>query len=115
MKARYITISETELNQRIRSTVEAELIKYKDEVYDKVTWDVFQQALAVCFTALELMGWRKKRLAEFQQKVEAAAQIITTGVMGREYSTRQALKHLHEAYGIKFEQDDYDGEREETA
>ena len=111
MKAKYITISEAELDKRIR----AELTKYAGECYDKVTWDVFQQALAVCFTALEMMGWRKKRLARFNEKVEAAAAILCTGVLEKEYSTKTALDHLRDKYGIIFDEAIYNGTGEEKA
>ncbi len=111
MKARYATFSVQKIDKEIRKEVLKELDKYKNEVYDNVCWDVFQQALAVCFTALELMGWRKKRLHRFQDRVEDVCHLLLHGVMGREVTTKDAIKHLHDAYGIDFEQSVYDDQR----
>lgn len=111
MKARYATFSVEKIDKEIRKEVLKELEKYKNDCYDAVVWDVFQQALAVCFTALELMGWRKKRLHRFQDRVEDVCHLMLTGIMGREVTTKDAIKHLHDAYGIDFEQSVYDEQR----
>jgi len=107
VKSRYATFSVQKIDKELRKQVLIECEKYKDECYDKVCWDVFQQALAVCFTALELMGWRKKRLQRFQERVEDVCHLMITGVMGREVTTKHAIQHLHDAYGIDFEQSCY--------
>lgn len=115
MKSHWGTVSMTKLDKELRKQVIVEVDKYKNEVYDAVCWDVFQQALAVCFTALELMGWRKKRLQRFQDRVEDVCHLMITGIMGREVTTKQAIQHLHDAYGIDFNQSVYDDQRgEET-
>lgn len=111
MKSHYGCVSMTKLDKELRKQVLIECEKYKDECYDAVVWDVFQQALAVCFTALELMGWRKKRLKRFQDRVEDVCHLMITGIMGREVTTKDAIKHLHDAYGIDFEQSCYDDQR----
>ena len=108
MKAKYATVSVSKLDKEIKKGVLKELEKYKDEVYAKVTWDVFQQALAVCFTALELQGWRGKRLRRFKDWVDDACNLMFHGAMGREYTTRQALDRMKEVYGIDLKESKYD-------
>ena len=111
MKARYATFSVEKIDKEIRKEVLKEVDKYKNEVYDNVCWDVFRQALAVCFTALELMGWRGKRLHRFQDRVEDVCHLMLTGVMGREVTTRDAIQHLKDAYDIDFDRSCYDDQR----
>ena len=112
MKSQWVTISKTELDKKIHNLAMAELEKYKDELYDAVKIDVFNQALAVCFTALELMGWRKKRLTDFFNQVDDVTNLMYTGIMGRETTTRDAQKHLKEAYDIDFSKSRYDYDEE---
>ena len=100
MKSNWRAFSVTDIEKQINQGVERELVKYKDEIYAKVEWDCFCQALACCFTALELMGWRKKRLTEFKDKIDDVTHMMYTGVMGREFSPHDALQHLKAAYGI---------------
>lgn len=100
MKSRYRAFSVTDIEKQINEGVERELVKYKDELYAKVEWDCFCQALACCFTALELMGWRRKRLTAFKDMVDDVSHMMYTGIMGREFTTRDALKHLKDTYGI---------------
>lgn len=114
MKARYATFSVEKIDKEIRKEVIKEVDKYKNEVYDNVCWDVFRQALAVCFTALELMGWRGKRLHAFQDRVEDVCNLMLHGAMGREITTKDAIRHLKDEYGIDFEQSVYDGQRGES-
>ena len=54
------------------------------------------------------MGWRKKRLTDFLHQVDDVTHMMFTGVMGRETTTRDAQKHLKEAYGIDFSESRYD-------
>lgn len=72
-----------------------------------MTWDVFQQALACCFIALEQMGWGKKRLTDFKNKVDDVTHMMYTGFMGREVTTRDALQHLKDKYGIDLNESQY--------
>lgn len=112
MKARYQTYSVSQVENQIDAAVQRELTRYKDEIYDKVTWDVFKQAIAVCFTALEWMGWREKRLKAFRKQVEEVCHVMLTGVMGKEVTTRDALQHLKDAYGIDINDSIYDDQKE---
>ena len=107
MKAHYQTFSVTKIDKEIRKGVKQELTKYKDDIYDKVTWDVFQQALACCFIALEQMGWGKKRLTDFKNKVDDVTHMMYTGFMGREVTTRDALQHMKDKYGIDLNESQY--------
>ena len=115
MKARYGTFAVSDIQKQIDAAVQEELSKLTDEVYAKVEWDCFCQSLACCFAALELMGWRKKRLTEFKNKVDDVTHMMFTGVLGREYTTRDALLHLKEAYGIDLTESQYKEEYEEDA
>lgn len=108
MKAHYATISQTELDRKVHELAMQKLEEYKDELYDKVKMDVFDQALAVCFTALELMGWRKKRLTDFLHQIDDVTHLMYTGALGKETTTRDAQKHLKDAYGIDFSESRYD-------
>lgn len=113
MKAHYATVSQTELDRKVHELAMQKLEEYKDELYDAVKIDVFNQALAVCFTALELMGWRKKRLTDFLHQVDDVTNLMYTGIMGRETTTRDAQQHLKEAYGIDFHVSRYKYDDEE--
>lgn len=113
MKARYKTFSVQQIDKEIRKAVIDECEKYKEECYDKVQWDCFQQALAVCFTALEMHGWRGKRLREFKNWVDDACHLMVCGAMGREYTTKDALKRMKEKYGIDLKESQYNYEEGE--
>lgn len=108
MKSRYKSFSLTQLDKEVKKAALDELEKYKDEVYSKIEWDIFQQALAVCFTALELHGWRGKRLRQFKDWVDDACHLMFCGAMGREYTTKDALKRMREQYGIDLTKSQYD-------
>jgi len=115
MKSYITSYSVTQLQKEIDKVSMKTLREYKDELYDKVNWDCFQQALAVCFTALELMGWRKKRLTRFKDAVEEVTHMMYCGVMGREYTTRDALQRLKDVYGIDLEESHYKEEYDRDA
>lgn len=104
MRAYWQTYSKSKLDNKIQADVESALTQYKDEIYEKVEWDVFKQAMAVCFIALEWMGWKRKRLRKFYGQVEEVCRMMETGIMGREVTTRDALNHLKDAYGIEFKE-----------
>lgn len=103
MKANWQTVSRSELDKKVHELAMKELERYKDELYKAVNDDVFNQALAVCFMALEMMGWRKKRLTDFLHQVDDLTHMMYSGVMGRGATARDAQDHLKKAYGIDFE------------
>lgn len=121
MKANWATVSRSELDKKVHELAMQELEKYKDELYKAVNDDVFNQALAVCFNALEMLGWRKKRLTDFLHQVDDLTHMMYSGIMGREATARDVQQHLKEAYGIDFEislyADEYeaDAAKEESA
>ena len=116
MKSRYGTFSVTKIEKEIERGVREEFHRYSDEIYEKIRQDIFEQALAVCFTALEFMGWRKKRLTDFKNQCDEVCHIMFTGIMGREVTTLDVLQHLKDAYGIDFNESNYDyGEGEKDA
>lgn len=115
MKSYIKSYSVAQLQKEIDKMSMKTLREYKDELYDKVNWDCFQQALAVCFTALELMGWRKKRLTRFKDAVDEITHMMYSGVMGREYTTRHALQRLKDVYAIDLEESHYKEEYDRDA
>lgn len=115
MKSRWKTYSVTQLDKHAVEVANQELRKYRDKIYEDVEWDVFQQALACCFIALEHMGWRKKRLTDFKNAIDDVTHMMYTGIMGREVTTLDALKHLKEAYGIDFSESKYKAEYDRDA
>lgn len=115
MKAKYITISETELDRRVHELSMKKLDEYKEELYKAVNDDVFNQAMAIAFSALEMMGWRKKRLTDFLHQVDDLTHMMYCGIMGRETTARDAQAHLKEAYDIDFTISLYDAEYEADA
>lgn len=115
MKSRWKTYSVTQLDKQAVEVANQELRKYRDEIYEDVEWDVFQQALACCFITLEHMGWRKKRLTDFKNAVDDTTHMMYTGIMGREVTTRDALRHLKEKYGIDFSESRYKDEYDRDA
>ena len=115
MKSYIKTYSLSGLQKEIDAATQKTLAQYKDELYEKVQWDCFCQSLACCFIALEQMGWRKKRLTAFKDKVDDITHMMYTGIMGRQMTTRDALKHLKEKYGIDLEESQYKEEYERDA
>lgn len=110
MKAHYATISQTELDRKVHELAMQKLEEYKDDLYDAVKVDVFNQALAVCFVSLEQMGWGKVRLLRLFDMIDDMTHMMFTGIMGREMTTRDAERHLKETYGIDFTESRYDHE-----
>ena len=115
MKSYIRAYSESDLSKRISKATEKTLTEYKDQLYSAVEWDCFQQALACCFIALEQMGWRKKRLTAFKDKVDDVTHMMYTGFLGREVTTRDALQHMKDAYGIDLTESQYKEEYERDA
>lgn len=108
MKSHYATVSQTELDQQVHKLAMQELEKYRDELFEVMQIDVFDQALAVCLYALEQMGWGKTRLTRFKDQVDDITHMMYTGIMGREMTTRDAQRHFKEKYGIDFAESQYD-------
>ena len=115
MKSYYGTYSTAKVQKQINASARAEVDKLTDEIYAKVEWDCFCQSLACCFLALEQMGWRKKRLTEFKNMVDDITHMMYTGIMGREFTTKDALQHLKETYGIDLYESQYKEEYEADA
>ena len=114
MKARYVTVSQSELDEKVHELAMKILQEEKDVMYEAVRIDVFDQALACCFIALEQMGWRKKRLTDFFNMLDDVTHMMYTGIMGREMTTRDAQKHLKDTYGIDFSYSRYDYDEDES-
>lgn len=107
MKSNWAIVSASKLDKNVKAGVMKELERYKDDVYEKIEQDVFEQAVAVCLYALELEGWRGVRLRRFVQQVDDACHLLTESVLGRHITTRDIQKHLQDAYGIDLKKSRY--------
>lgn len=107
MRSHYATVSQTELDRKVHELAMQKLEEYKDELYDAVKVDVFNQALAVCFVSLEQLGWGKVRLLRLLDMIDDMTNLMFTGIMGREMTTRDAQKYLMDKYGIDFKKSKY--------
>lgn len=110
MKSNHVTMNRTQLDKRVHELAMQMLNEYKDELYEQVNIDCFNQAMAVCFMALEMMGWRKKRLTAFLHQIDDLTHMMYKGALGRETTARDVQDHLREAYGIDFSISLYDDE-----
>lgn len=108
MKANYATMNVTQLDREIKKGVMKELEAYKDEVYEKVTLDVFEQAIAVCLYTLEAeQGWKETRLRRFVVQLEDTCHLLTQDIFGKKITTRDILKHMKEKYNIDLSESRY--------
>lgn len=108
MKANYATMNVTQLDREIKKGVMKELEAYKDEVYEKVTLDVFEQAIAVCLYTLEAeQGWKETRLRRFVAQLEDTCHLLTQDIFGKKITTRDILKHMKEKYNIDLSESRY--------
>lgn len=97
MKARLVTIGESE----IRKQVAEEFDKLKDKVYENAIKDVIPQFTAVCMCILHReYGFGEKRLKHFLNSLNAEFEIMDCGVLGREYSPEDCLNFLKNEYKI---------------
>lgn len=110
MKSNWAIVSASKLDRNVKAGVMKELERYKDDVYEKIEQDVFEQAVAVCLYALEMNGWRGVRLRRFCQQVDDACHLLTETVMGHHITTRDIQDHMKEHYGIDLKETRYQWE-----
>ncbi len=97
MKARLVTIGESE----IRKQVAEEFDKLKDKVYENAIKDVIPQFTAVCMCILHReYGFGEKRLKHFLDSLNAEFEIMDCDVIGREYSPEDCMNFLKNEYKI---------------
>ena len=98
MKARLITIGESEIRQR----VEEEYQKKKDQIYESVIQDVLPQFMSVCMVELNKeFGFGEKRLRSVLDGVKDHFKLMDgVGILNHQYSTLDCLTYLKEKYGI---------------
>lgn len=101
MRARTITIGETELRRMIHKEVD----KQRDLLYTEVTMDVLPQLMSVCLYALELKGYRKQRLQGFLDDVRAAYGLLDKGVTGKTFNPEDLINHFKAAYNIDLDKE----------
>lgn len=97
MKARLVTIGESE----IRKQVAEEFDKLKDKVYENAIKDVIPQFTAVCMCILHReYGFGEKRLKHFLDSLNAEFEIMDCSVLGKEYSPEDCMNFLKNEYRI---------------
>lgn len=103
MKARLITIGESEIRQR----VEEEYQKKKDQIYESVIQDVLPQFMSVCMIELNKeFGFGEKRLRSVLDGVKAHFKLMDgVGILNHQYSTLVCLTYLKEKYGIDLDKE----------
>ena len=103
MKARLITIGESEIRQR----VEEEYQKKKDQIYESVIQDVLPQFMSVCMVELNKeFGFGEKRLRSVLDGVKDHFKLMDgVGILNHQYSTLDCLTYLQEKYGIDLDKE----------
>ena len=103
MKARLITIGESEIRQR----VEEEYQKKKDQIYESVIQDVLPQFMSVCMVELNKeFGFGEKRLRAVLDGVKDHFKLMDgVGILNHQYSTLDCLTYLKEKYGIDLDKE----------
>lgn len=103
MKARTITLGETEIRRRVAEEYE----KKKEEVYEAVIRDVLPQFMAVCMVELNKgHGFGRKRLASFLTGVKSQFPLMDgVGILGKKFNTLTCLSYLKEKYGIDVDEE----------
>ena len=103
MKARLITIGESEIRQR----VEEEYQKKKDQIYESVIQDVLHQFMSVCMVELNKeFGFGEKRLRPVLDGVKDHFKLMDgVGILNHQYSTLDCLTYLQEKYGIDLDKE----------
>ena len=82
--------------------------KRQSEIYQAVIKDVSAQLLAVFFTALSWppYNWKKKRLLKCKSNVEFVLSTLSTGILGKKFTTQQCIDYIKEQCGIDFDKED---------
>ncbi|MDE5855234.1 MAG: hypothetical protein K2H19_09275 [Ruminococcus sp.] len=97
MKARLVTIGESE----IRKQVAEEFDKLKDKVYENVVKNVIPQFTAICMCILHReYGFGEKRLKHFLDSVNAGFEIMYCDIPDKKYSPVDCLNFLKNEYKI---------------
>lgn len=93
--------------KELKQYVDEEWEKKQNEVYKIAVKDVSAQLLAVFFSTLYQppYKWRKKRLMEFKRNVEFMFQTMTTGVLGRDFTTEHCIEFMKKEFGIDFDEE----------
>lgn len=114
MKANY-RVRGKEVQKRTMSFTEEQLEKYlsdewekkRDEVYKEATKDVSAQILAVIFSTLYKppYNWREKRLKDLKERIEFTFSTMSTGVLGKDFSTIDCIDFLKKEFNIDFDKE----------
>lgn len=95
MKANYFK-SKAEYEKAMDRIAKKVLDDNKEEIYDKVTKDVFYQAMSIFYYALYLEGWSIEELSELHGSIDSCCDILQNGVMGKELTTRDLIPWFKE-------------------
>ena len=113
MKANYAIGKDGRLKKKVKCFTEEELRAFLDEeweqrqseLYRSATKDVAAQVLATMFATQYKppYNWRKERLLSFKSNVEATFRDMTTGILGKEFSTVDCIEFMKKEFGIDFD------------
>lgn len=108
MKSYYHTLSRSEIARAAQEAARKEVDAMRDELYAKVERDCTYQALATAFAVLHReFGFGQHRLTRLKNEIEREYVMMQNGVLGRDYSPRDAQAWLKERYGIDFEESQF--------
>lgn len=97
MKARVVTLGESEIRRKVAEEFE----KKKSLVYESVIHDVLPQFMAVCMCELNKeFGFGDQRLKRFLSGVSSQFVIMECGILGTKYNPLDCLKYLNDRYDI---------------
>lgn len=101
MKAKVITVGETQLKQMIKTECE----KQKDAMYKDVLIDVLPQFMAVNMWALKQLGFGEVRLRRFLDTVKASYSLMDTGILGRGFDPVDLIESFKKDYNIDLDEE----------
>ena len=113
MRANYAIGKDGRPKKKVKCFTEEELKDFLDveweqrqtELYRAATKDVAAQVLATMFATLYKppYNWRKDRLLTFKSNVEATFRDMTTGILGKDFSTVDCIEFMKREFGIDFD------------
>lgn len=101
MKAKVITVSETQLKKMIK----AECEKQKDVMYKDVLVDVLPQFMAVNMWALKQLGFGEVRLRRFLDTVKSSYSLMDTGILGKQFDPIDLIEAFKKDYHIDLDEE----------
>lgn len=93
--------------KQLEAYINEEWEKKRDLLYKEATKDVSAQILAVIFSTLYKppYNWREKRLKDLKERIEFTFNTMSTGVLGKDFSTVDCLEFMKREFGIDFDKE----------